>query len=326
MRIGYGEPMAFPGGPAPGPDDPTQWTPLPPAPGYPGPAPWRQPPGPPPPGWNPAQPRGYPPPAGFGGDPPGPPRRSRGLLWAALAAVCVLAIGAVVFVVLTRRDPGSETDSAASTSGTSSTAPAATALVPVSALGGLFPGKDTIAAAAGDPNLGVVSEEDGMAPGRIVDQDCQGIYSVGAEPVYAGSGWTASHYQRWLSPPEPNPQQLDRAVLLSVALYPQPAPADAFYAKQSAAWKGCANRTINVRDPAAQDGADEFWTVGEVTESDNVVRTVITSEGGNGWAAQHAMLLRDNAVVRVGVVGYTIPDGAVQALIDAITQKIDAAA
>ncbi len=311
-------------GPTPDPDERTRWTPpsppaRPAAPGYQVPPSWQgasPPTGPPATGqWGQVPP--MPPPGMF---PPGAPRGNRGLAWALLGTVCVLAVTAVVLTLIFTGDRQS------SETATQTTTSVDKAAVPASAIDGLLPAKDTLASAVDDPGLGLIEEGNRMGTATPVEADCGGMNSSSAGSVYGGSGWTAVRWQRWRSPPEPDAPTWKHEIVLSVVTYPQAKLAGDFYAKQAATWKRCANRTVNMRFTDEDDTADYFWSVGEVTDSGGVLKTTVTNEGSDGWTCQNVMVVHNNVVSRVGACGYTLPDAPDQPIIDAIAEKIDAAA
>ncbi|ORW13707.1 sensor domain-containing protein [Mycolicibacter longobardus] len=198
-------------------------------------------------------------------------------------------------------------------------------LVPVSALEGLLPTKEVVSSAVGDPGIGLVNEGTGIDTVVMVDADCQGLTSVSG-PVYAGTGWTAVRWQGWNSPAEPNPARWVHQALMSVTTYPHASAARAFYTKESAAWQKCSGRIINTRVPTDKDSPDRFWSVEGVTEADGVLKATTISEGGGGWSCQNTLTVRSNVVVRISGCADTDSAATTQALLDAITAKIDAAA
>ena len=293
------------------PGDPTRWAALPP----PGPA-WSGAP-PPPAGW------GSPPPTPPSWGPPGPPKRDRGPLWAVLAVICVIAVAAIVVVLVLT---GRHTDSAAVGSAPQTSAQE-TAPVPASVIDRLLPDKETLTSAVADPELRMEVDENRMDEENIVGADCQGLASTAAGAVYAGSGWTAVHWQRWRSPAEPDPDAV-HDVLVTVVTYPRKSAADDFRAALSRIWNDCAGRSINVRPTADTGKPDDFWSAGQVSEAGDVLIVPVTQEGGNGWLCQNGLSVRNNVIIRTDVCGYpdTIPDNATVTLVDAVTEKIDAAA
>lgn len=268
-------------------------------------------------------------PPGLGGPPPGPQRPNRRMLWALLAAACVIAVvGVALVVALPGRDKHEKARPAAKTSLSTTTsaasAPAGKPPVPVSKIEGLLPAQEALAAAVADPELGVVMSGEAMDDVTVVDADCQGITSVASGPVYAGTGWTTIRWQRWYSPPDIDTHELKHGLLVSVAAFPGADNAQAFYAKQSEKWKRCAGRTLNMTVTNGTDEPSVFWTVTDVTESDGVVKTTAISEGGGGWACQDALTVRNNVVTQSDVCGDSIPPNAAQDILTSITTKVDA--
>ncbi|MGB3332966.1 MAG: sensor domain-containing protein [Mycobacterium sp.] len=266
-------------------------------------------------------------PPGLGGPPPGSPGPNRRKLWTLLAAVCVLAvIGVVLTVTLSGRGQHDTAKPAAKT-GTSATASASSdkTPVPVAKIDGLLPRQEALAAAVADPELGVVMSGEAMDEVTVVDADCQGISSVASGPVYAGTGWTAIRWQRWYSPPDLDTHDLKHGLLVSVATFPRAENAQAFYTKQSDKWKRCAGRTLNMTVTSGDNEPRVFWTVTEVTESDELVKTTAISEGGGGWSCQDALTIRNNVVAQADVCGNSIPANAAQDILNDISPKVDAA-
>ena len=244
-----------------------------------------------------------------------------------LAAVAVIAVIGVVLTV-TMSGPGQrDTAKPAVKTGTSATASAFPdkAPVPVAKIEGLLPRQEVLASAVADPELGVVMSGDAMDEVTVVDADCQGISSVASGPVYAGTGWTAIRWQRWYSPPDIDTHDLKHGLLVSVATFPRAENARAFYSKQSDKWKRCAGRTLNMTVTSGDNEPSVFWTVTEVTESDELVKTTAISEGGGGWSCQDALTIRNNVVAQADVCGDSIPANAAQEILGSITPKVDAA-
>ncbi|MGB3521832.1 MAG: sensor domain-containing protein [Mycobacterium sp.] len=288
--------MSEPHGPTPNPYDPTQFAPtsrpMPPLGGQ-FPPPW--PPSP-------------------------PPQRNRRLIWALLGLVIVLTVTAVVLAVnVIGRDRHENTQA------TTDSESGGGKLVAVAALNELLPAKESVASAVSDPDIGLANEGTSISTDVMVDADCQGLTSVSG-PVYAGTGWTATRWQRWNSPAEPDAPKLVRQALMSVTTYPQADAARAFYTKQGAAWQKCSGHIINTRMPAVTDSADGFWTVGGVTDTDGTLKATTISEGGGGWSCQSRLTARSNVVVQTNACALRDSTAAAQALLDAITAKIDAAA
>lgn len=253
--------------------------------------------------------------------PPGPPPHgNRRLIWVLLGLVCVLTVAAVVLAmnVVGGGRHGSAQSATESDSGDGK-------LVPVSALEGLLPAKEAVSSAVGDPGIGLVNEGTGIDTAVMVDADCQGLTSVSG-PVYAGSGWTAVRWQAWNSPAELNPARWVHQALMSVTTYPHTTAARAFYTKEGAAWQKCSGRIINTRVTTDKDSLDGFWSVERVTEADGALKATTISEGGGGWSCQNTLTVRSNVVARISVCAETDSAAAAQALVDAITAKIDAAA
>ncbi len=266
-------------------------------------------------------------PPGLGGPPPWSPGPNRRKVWTLLATVAVIAvIGVVLTVTLSGRGQHDTAKPAAKTT-TPATASASTdkAPVPVSKIEGLLPRQEVLAAAVADPELGVVASGEAMDEVTVVDADCQGISSVASGPVYAGTGWTAIRWQRWYSPPDIDTHDLKHGLLVSVAAFPRADNAQAFYTKQRDKWKRCAGRTLNMTVTPGDNEPRVFWTVTEVTESDELVKTTAISEGGGGWSCQDALTIRNNLVAQADVCGNSIPATAAQEILASITTKIDAA-
>lgn len=266
-------------------------------------------------------------PPGLSGPPPGSPGPNRRKIWTVLATVAVVAvIGIVLTVTLSGRSrhdtarPAAKTETSATASASSDKSP-----VPAAKIAGLLPRQEDLAAAVGDPELGVVASGEAMDEVTVVDADCQGISSVASGPVYAGTGWTAIRWQRWYSPPDIDTHDLKHGLLVSVAAFPRAENAQAFYAKQSDKWKRCAGRTLNMTVTNGDNEPRVFWTVTEVTESDELVKTTAISEGGAGWSCQDALTIRNNVVAQADVCGNSIPANAAQEILGSIAPKVDAA-
>ncbi|RAU92208.1 sensor domain-containing protein [Mycolicibacter senuensis] len=261
------------------------------------------------------------------GPPPPPPRSNRPLIWLLMGLVCVLT-AVLVTVILVGRDRNeiAQTPTATSKPAPAKTsAPAGHAPLPVSALDGLLPDRGFISSTVGASGIDVVARGENIDVEDLVDVDCQGVVSV-ASRAYLGSGWTAIRWQNWSNPPDINAPRFTNRVGLSVTIFPQADAARAFYGKQSAAWRKCANRIVNGHPVSAKEVTDQIWVVGEVTVSDRVVATTATSALGPDWSCRHLLSVRNNVAVRAVACGRTDPTAAAQTILDSIIQKIDAAA
>jgi serine/threonine kinase PknH len=198
--------------------------------------------------------------------------------------------------------------------------PASEAVVPpvaVKELDGLLLTLSEVKAATGDgsiDNYDTFAELIDDSPG-VADKACVVMFSPGQATVYAGAGWMGVVGQILR---EPRDQQLDHYVDQQVVAFPQASDATKFFAASASKWAACANHRYVVTQEGANDVA---WTVGDVSNVDGKLSATKAKEGGNGWACQRALTVRNNVVIDAESCSHGGPDSAIT-IADQIAAKI----
>jgi hypothetical protein len=66
---------------------------------------------------------------------------------------------------------------------------------------------------------------------------------------------------------------------------------------------------------------DKVWTVGPIANTNGTLSTTRTLEGGNGWACQRALTVRNNVAIDVAACSANPADAAVN-IADQIAAKV----
>jgi predicted small lipoprotein YifL len=144
----------------------------------------------------------------------------------------------------------------------------------------------------------------GDASAQMADQDCRGIDFPAEKSAYAGSGWTAVRGQQFQEPGD-NPAHY---VAQEVVLFPAAADAAKFFDASAQRWPACANRQHSYTRPGKPD---TVWTVGPISATNGTLSALRIQEGGNGWACQRALTVRNNIAVDMLACSYNPADAAV---------------
>jgi hypothetical protein len=158
-----------------------------------------------------------------------------------------------------------------------------------------------------------------MYRGNTAANDCAAAGQVPWGPGYAGSGWTALRAQYLLQDgPE---DRFTNKTWQAVVSFPLPVDAEAFYRQQSASWRTCDGRRVNLRQLDDPEATDSFWTLGDTTDRDGTLSIAQYEDGDSDWACQTALTIRNNVAVNVQVCTNGLKDQAVD-VAAAIVKKI----
>jgi serine/threonine kinase PknH len=273
-----------------------------------------------PPPWQPQpqpqpQPMPAPPPPPPWPQPPKPAGNNRkALAIAAGAAAILIAVIVVVAFLVT----GHKSTTSTATKPTTTTPPPPQPL-PVAALDGLLLTPDQINTAMGatamtvDGGTTYSSVQDDSAV--VSDRDCV-VMDGAAEPaVYAGSGWIAMRGQTVKEPGD----SWTHSVHQEVVSFASANDAAAFFSTSTQRWPACANRKFTVtlaNTPAT------VWTVGPVSDTNGTLSVTKTVEGGDGYACQRALTVRNNVAVDVSACSNNPADSGVN-IAHQIAAKVD---
>ena len=142
-----------------------------------------------------------------------------------------------------------------------------------------------------------------MAP-----QECLAIDGAAEAPVYAAGKVRAERDQSFT-----NGDTFTHYLKQAVILFAYRKPAADFFEASVQQWPACHTYTHT------QSGS--LWTVGDITNEDNTLRTVATHQeaAAPGWACGRALSLRNNVIVDVNTCSANPGDSAVR-----IAQEIGA--
>jgi hypothetical protein len=137
---------------------------------------------------------------------------------------------------------------------------------------------------------------------KVDEPECVSAISAGQRPLYDGNGWIASRGQNL------NDEPRDHNVGEFVVSFPTAEAAKAFVAHAERQWSACAGRQVTSSKP---DGRKVVWMLGEVSATDGYLTMSNVVEGGDGWAAQRVLTVRNNVVIDISVAGYSVTNQAV---------------
>jgi serine/threonine kinase PknH len=134
--------------------------------------------------------------------------------------------------------------------------------------------------------------------------------------VYAGSGWSAVRLkvmQQGHEGGDPN----DILAFRAVVAFPSTERAHAFLNTSTDKWKGCVRQSVTITA-----GADQSrWDFADVAVGDSTIVQMVTQEGANGYACQHALSTVSNVVIEARTCGYHISNQATQ-IADKMAAKV----
>ncbi len=136
---------------------------------------------------------------------------------------------------------------------------------------------------------------------NITDKNCLAIDGPAQDRVYADTGWTALRGQR-VDDSVDDSKKRDHYAIQAVVAYPSAHDASAFYKASVQGWPSCSNRRFS---DVTQGQPDVVWTVGAVTNANGMLSTSQIQEGGDGWACQRALTVRNNVAVDVVTCSYS---------------------
>lgn len=155
---------------------------------------------------------------------------------------------------------------------------------------------------------GVAGGETGTSlldDGSVDEIACAAVDNIAGKKVYVGSGWTAVRRQQ-LAEPGDNPEHF---VQQAVVAFPAAVDAAQFFTASKRLWADCSNRRYHSTESGKPD---VIWTVGSVTDSNGILSTTETQEGGEGWNCQRALTTGNNVTVDILACTYSPTDTAVE--------------
>ncbi len=185
----------------------------------------------------------------------------------------------------------------------------------ISALDGLLLDVGQINGALGAASMKVWFEARTMWDwsSSINDKNCLAVDGPAQAKVYADTGWSGIRGQR-LDDSVDGSKKRSHYAIQTVIAFPSAHDASAFYDSSGPSWSACANRRFSDVNPGKPD---TVWTVAAVTKDSGMLSTSQVQEGGDGWACQRALTVRNNIAIDIVTCSFD-PVGA--AAIDIATQ------
>ncbi|MGI9124675.1 MAG: sensor domain-containing protein [Mycobacterium sp.] len=215
---------------------------------------------------------------------------------AAAAAVAVVAVG--VSMMVTRHRPAPVA------------APATSVSVSPEGLDALLLSDTTVTTIMGAAKMQGDPPDGSMytPTSTLSDPDCMGADYAAAEPVYAGTGWSAVSNQVLSQPRPDNPDSPLFWVNQAAISFPTDRQARDFLDKSTTRWKDCSGRVVKDDD----ETTPAPWSFGDMTQNKSVISQLSFQEGAGGWACQHALASESNAVLEAVACGEHVRDQAAQ--------------
>jgi hypothetical protein len=192
--------------------------------------------------------------------------------------------------------------------------------VAVSALDGLLLDAGQINAALGATSMKVWFAANAMWDwgSGVDDKSCLAIDGPAQDQVYVNSGWTAMRGQR-LDDSVDDSKKRDHYAIQAVIAYPSTHEANAFYDSSEQSWSACSNRRFSDATPGQPD---TVWTVSGLTTDNGTLSTSQVQEGGDGWACQRALTVRNNVAIDIVACAFNQSGGPAVDVANQIAAKV----
>ena len=151
----------------------------------------------------------------------------------------------------------------------------------------------------------------------ISDKNCLAVDGPAQDEVYAGTGWTAMRGQR-LDDSVDDSKKRKHYAIQAVVAFPSAHDADAFYNSSVQSWSACANRRFSDVTPSQPD---TVWTVADINKVSGTLSTSEVQEGGDGWACQRALTVRNNVAIDIVTCAYNQAGGSAVDIASQIAAK-----
>jgi hypothetical protein len=136
---------------------------------------------------------------------------------------------------------------------------------------------------------------------NVSDKNCLAIDGAAQDKVYAGTGWTAMRGQR-LDDSVDDSKKRKHYAIQAVVAFPSAHDASAFFDASVQSWNSCSKRRFS---DVAQGQPDTVWTVAGVNNDNGTLGTSQVQEGGDGWACQRALTVRNNIAIDIVTCAYS---------------------
>ena len=265
------------------------------------------------------------------GNPSAPRRVRRPTWWAATAALSAVS-GVAGFVVTSHAEHRASTPTTTPMPSAASSPP-----FPAKAVEELFISATDLPAVTGLPaapaqksetmHVDVLTDPDYRQP-RFVDSKCAAkVLSPASRWFYSGSGPETSRYQASWGKPGDGATRFSWRAAQFVSVYPAATRAADLVARVDRDWQSCANTVILGYRQDAPPAPDygPYWSAGPLDFSNATAIIGLTQEGGGGWKMWRAVAAHNNVVIDLMVAAQDAPQTAIEAMLQHITSRIDAA-
>jgi len=166
-------------------------------------------------------------------------------------------------------------------------------------------------------------------PNYVSSSPCARMPVAGSGSLFRGSGWISSRYQQSWGKASAEDTKFAWRATQFIAIYPGADQARDLVDRARGFFRLCANQSINAtQDPPRADEPNPiYWSVNALQGSLREPTTTIslTQEGGGGWKMWRAVAAHDNVAIDLLVAAPDAPESAIQAMVQAIKDRVDAA-
>jgi hypothetical protein len=153
---------------------------------------------------------------------------------------------------------------------------------------------------------------------NVSDKSCLAVDGPAQEQVYANSGWTSVRGQR-LDDSVDDSKNRNHYAIQAVVAFPSARDANAFYGSSVRGWSACSKRRFSDTAPGKPD---TVWTVADVNNVNGTLSVSQTQEGGDGWACQRALTVRNNVAIDVVTCAFTQAGTSAVTIAEKIAAKV----
>lgn len=127
----------------------------------------------------------------------------------------------------------------------------------------------------------------------VSDKNCIVMYGPGEPSVYSGSGVSATRAQFMKDAADSS--QAKHAAFQAVVSFQSAEKATEFFTASAQRWSMCSNLRYTITLPKSTT----TWDVGPVANTDGTLSATETREGGQGWACQRALTVKNNVAADI---------------------------
>ena len=111
----------------------------------------------------------------------------------------------------------------------------------------------------------------------------------------------------------------DHYAIQAVIAYPSAHDANAFYDSSAQSWSACSKRRFSDVKPGQPD---TVWTVADIAKDNGMLSTSQVQEGGDGWACQRALTVRNNVAIDIVTCAFSQSGGPAVDIAQQIVAKV----